>query len=86
MLCSGNSASKENTNDILDEFKIREMFDLVLTHEDIERPKPDPDGFITAMDYFGVLPKESVIFEDSDVGVKAAEASGATVFVVKGYN
>ena len=80
------TASRENTSDILDEFNIRDLFDLILTHEDIEKSKPDPDGFIKAMRSFGALPEECIIFEDSDVGVKAAEASGATVFVVKGYN
>lgn len=80
------TASRENTNDILDEYNIRDLFDLILTHEDIEKSKPNPESFIKAMNYFDILPEEAVVFEDSSVGVKAAEASGATVFIVKGYN
>lgn len=80
------TASRDNTEDILNEFGIRYLFDLILTHEDISKSKPDPEGFLKAMDYFGAPPEESVIFEDSDVGIRAAEASGAAVFVVRGYN
>ena len=51
------------------------------TQEDIHKPKPDPEGFLLAMEHFGVTPADSVIFEDSDVGIEAARASGAAVFV-----
>lgn len=80
------TASKQNTYDILNEFNIRNIFDLIITHEDITKYKPDPEGFFRAMEYFQVCPEECVIFEDSSVGIEAAEKTGATVFVVKGFN
>lgn len=80
------TASRENTEDILNEFKINYIFDLILTHEDIAKSKPDPEGFIRAMKYFHASPDDCIIFEDSNVGIQAAEATGATVFVVKGYS
>ena len=80
------TASKSNTNDILGAFGINDFFDLILTHEDIVKTKPDPEGFLKAMDYFQASPKDCVIFEDSDVGIEAAEKTGAAVYVVRGYN
>lgn len=80
------TASKQNTFDILNEFSLVGIFDLILTHEDITKSKPDPEGFLKAMDYFRISPNESVIFEDSSVGIEAAEKTGATVFVAKGFN
>ena len=80
------TASKQNTFDILDEFHIVDLFDLILTHEDIIKPKPDPEGFFKAMQVFNSKPTECVIFEDSDVGIEAAQKTGATIFVVKGFN
>lgn len=80
------TASKQNTNDILEKFKLHDIFDLILTHEDISKSKPDPEGFLKAMKHFGVKPEECVIFEDSDVGVEAAANTGATVFVARGFN
>ena len=80
------TASADNTSDILRKFGLEGFFDVVLTHEDIHKSKPDPEGFLKAMDTFGATAKECVIFEDSDVGILAAEKTGATVFVVKGFN
>lgn len=80
------TASKKNTYELLDFFNIASMFDLILTHDDIEKTKPDPEGFFKAMQYFNAKPSECLIFEDSDVGVKAASETGASVFVVKGYS
>lgn len=80
------TASKKNTLDILKKFKTDELFDLILTHEDINKPKPDPEGYISAMKHFKIKPEDSIIFEDSVPGIEAAKASGATVFVVVGYN
>lgn len=80
------TASKQNTYDILNEFGLVGIFDFILTHEDIAKPKPNPEGYLKAMAKCNVEPKECVIFEDSSVGIEAAEKTGATVFVVKGFN
>lgn len=80
------TASKQNTFDILNEFRLVDIFDLILTHEDIDKSKPNPEGFLKAMEKYSVTPEECVIFEDSSVGIEAAEKTGATVFVVKGFN
>ena len=76
------TASKKNTKEITDYFGITDMFDLCLTKEDIKKTKPDPEGFLAAMEFFNVSAKDTVIFEDSDVGIEAARRAGATVFAV----
>jgi HAD superfamily hydrolase (TIGR01509 family) len=47
--------------------------------EHVERGKPEPDLYLFAAQQLGVDIRRSVILEDSDVGVKGALASGATV-------
>lgn len=79
------TASKKNTYDILKWFDIVNDFDLILTHDDIFRSKPNLEGYIKAMDYFGALPQECLIFEDSDVGVTAAAKAGVQCCMVTGY-
>lgn len=79
------TASKKNTYEILEYFKKKELFDLILTGDDIKKSKPDPEGFLTAMKYFEIEPKDTLIFEDSLVGIEAANRSGATVFVVNKF-
>jgi HAD hydrolase, family IA, variant 3 len=49
----------------------------------VERPKPAPDCFLEAMRREGCTPRETLIFEDSAIGIEAARRSGASYFVVK---
>lgn len=80
------TASKENCYDILGQFGVLDLFDLVLTHDDITKSKPNPEGFLKAMAYFDAKPEETIIFEDSDVGLEAAERSGAHYYKTYRYN
>lgn len=51
----------------------------VVTNEDVMNPKPAADCYFKAMLFLGVKPEETVIFEDSPVGLVAARSSGALV-------
>lgn len=79
------TASRENTSDILTYFHCTELFDLVITAEQCKERKPSPEGFLMAMDYFRVSSSNTVIFEDSDVGIEAARLSGASVIKVETF-
>ena len=79
------TASRKNSEDILKYHNRLDEFDLIISQEDVKKKKPDPEGFCKAMDYYQILKEDTIIFEDSDVGIEAAEKSGATVFVVRGF-
>ena len=55
------------------------LFDAILTSEDFERSKPDPDCYLKAAQRFGLEPTECVVFEDSFNGLKSGRAAGMTV-------
>lgn len=57
--------------------------DGILTGEDIARSKPAPDCFLEAMRREGCTPAETLIFEDSEIGLEAARRSGAAYIRVK---
>ena len=57
----------------------KDLFDAILTSEDFERSKPDPDCYLKGAARFNASPKECVVFEDSFNGLKAGRASGAKV-------
>jgi beta-phosphoglucomutase len=80
------TASKQNTEDILNQFQLQNLFDLILTHDDVTKSKPEPEGFIKAMNYFDASPKETIIFEDSEVGLEAARRSGAFYYRTYRFN
>ena len=77
------TASKTNTNDILKHTNTFELFDLILTADDITRPKPNPEGFIKAIEYFKIDPENCIIFEDSDIGIEAALKTGSEVVKIE---
>jgi HAD superfamily hydrolase (TIGR01509 family) len=58
---------------------IANYVDYSLSNEDVEFPKPDPQMYNRCMDYLMVGPEATAIFEDSDIGLRAATATGARV-------
>ena len=71
---------------VLSRLKIVEYSDLILSNEDVKSSKPHPEIFWTAMSSFSVIPEETIIFEDSPVGLLAAHSSKANVVRVKSPN
>jgi HAD superfamily hydrolase (TIGR01509 family) len=57
-------------------------FDVVVTSEDVEQPKPAPDIYLAACGALGADPERSAALEDSATGVAAARAAGMFVVAV----
>lgn len=72
------TARKENLMAALEALGVKDMFDLILSGTDVQHGKPDPEIYIKAMDILCVNPEETLIFEDSDIGVTSAVESGAS--------
>ena len=76
------TASYENTMEILNYFKLNNFFDLVITSKDCKLKKPNPEGFLRALKHFNITKEKAIVFEDSEVGIKAAKAAGIATFAV----
>lgn len=59
--------------------EFRQLFDAILTSEDFERSKPDPDCYLKAAARLGVGIDECIVFEDSFNGLKSGRAAGMKV-------
>lgn len=70
---------RKTLNTCLKSLGIWDYVDYSLSNEDVRLPKPDPQIYWRCMDYLMVEDKHTVIFEDSDIGLRAAYASGARV-------
>ena len=55
---------------------IYQRFHAVKTADDVKRTKPDPELYVAAVKDLGVSGPESVAFEDSPNGIKAAKEAG----------
>lgn len=53
--------------------------DTVVIADDVQRSKPDPQGYLLAAERLGVAPELCVVFEDSLQGLEAGRRSGARV-------
>ena len=57
-------------------------FDLIVTADDVERPKPAPDLYLAACAGLGAAPERAAALEDSETGVASARAAGLFVVAV----
>jgi len=55
---------------------------VFVTAGDVERGKPDPEGYLLAASRLGVAPADCVVVEDSPPGVAAGRAAGMRVIAV----
>jgi HAD superfamily hydrolase (TIGR01509 family) len=83
--CCSNSI-KQSVLITLSNLGLLQYFDLILSNEDVKHSKPHPEIYWSAMSFFGVLPEETIIVEDSPNGLLSAERSGANVIKVKSPN
>ena len=56
---------------------ILDFMDAVVTGNEVENGKPNPDIFLEAARRLNINPKRSIVFEDSPFGVQGAQAAGA---------
>ena len=67
----------DNISNVMRYLHIDSGIDGILSGDDIETPKPAPDCFLKAMAIEGATPEKCIIFEDSQIGLEAAQRSGA---------
>lgn len=60
-----------------------DMLDVVLSNEDVRRPKPDPEIYRLAAQRLGVAPRRVLVVEDHPLGVQAAKDAGCCVLRVQ---
>lgn len=70
------SAGREGTILLLDKVGITNMFKVIVTNEDCENLKPDPEPYITTAKKLGIEPKYCVAIEDTALGVESAKGAG----------
>lgn len=55
---------------------VRDLIPHIVTAFDVPRGKPFPDLFLLAAERMGVAPEVCLVFEDSPLGIEAAERAG----------
>lgn len=60
---------------LLSEKRVEKYFDVVVTADEVSKPKPDPEVFLASATKLNLSPEECITIEDSMFGVKAAKAA-----------
>jgi len=55
---------------------VADLFQIVVTAEEVTHGKPAPDLFLLAAARMGVAPEQCLVFEDAALGILAAERAG----------
>lgn len=73
---------REEALRVLEILGIADEFDVIVTREDVENGKPDPEMYLLVARELGVQAGECLAIEDSPAGIKAALAAGAQAIAV----
>lgn len=55
---------------------------LMIGAEQVTSGRPDPEPYLLAASYYGVDPRDCLVFESDEAGIKAAQAAGMTVIAI----
>lgn len=80
MLASSNN--RELINLLLTKGGLLHEFDDIVSFEDVDRAKPDPEIFEVAVERLGTKKEETLVLEDSDNGVVAASRANIPVIMI----
>lgn len=64
------------TGAVLSYHGLADRFDLVVSAQDVSRPKPDPESFARILDHFGLTARETIYIGDSEVDEAFAANAG----------
>jgi len=67
---------------MLEKTGIADLFDIIVTNQDVENPKPSPEGYLKILNKFKIDKNNTYIVEDSPKGLESAYASGCNVIHV----
>jgi beta-phosphoglucomutase len=79
----GSSAPRANLDLILQLTGVAPLLDAVVSMEDTQRGKPDPQVFLMAAEKMRVPPSRCLVVEDAVAGVQAAKAGGMKCIAVR---
>ena len=80
--CVATSSHRQFATRALGFFELEPRFEFVLTAEDVEKGKPNPEVYLAAASRLGVDPESMLVLEDSFTGSTAAAAAGAYTIAV----
>ena len=79
-------AARPEIESVVEAAGIAELFVAIVPAEDVEHGKPEPDGYLRALELLdgGIAAEDVLVFEDTEAGIAAARAAGMRCIAVLG--
>ncbi len=82
LLGIGSAAIMFNIDFVLDNLHLRGYFDVIVSADDVNKSKPDPETYLKAATALKLRPADCIVFEDAPKGVEAAMRASMFAVVV----
>lgn len=77
-------AAREEIVPVVAAAGLGELLATVVADDDVAHGKPDPEGYLLALEALGAAPWETLVFEDTEAGIASAKAAGTRVVALLG--
>jgi HAD superfamily hydrolase (TIGR01509 family) len=85
-LAVASNSIRKTVEMMMEKAGLLQYFEILISNQDVVRPKPDPEMYNTAISRLRLRPEECLIVEDNENGIKAAVTSGAHLLKVNSIN
>lgn len=83
ILAIASSNNRRIVNAVVEKFQLGKYMKFIISGEEVNKGKPDPEIFLTAAKKINVDPSNCIVIEDATNGVKAAKAAGMNCIALK---
>lgn len=81
----GTGASRTSALLQMKELGIDHLFDFIVTADDVDRHKPEPETFLKCAELMNVEAQYCQVFEDGELGMQAAQTAGMLLTDVRPF-
>lgn len=81
-VCIGTGTQRINAQDSVRQHNMTDIVDLIVSSDDVQKHKPDPQTYIKCMEFMGLTPEQCLVIEDGIPGIKAAAAAHMDCLIV----
>jgi beta-phosphoglucomutase family hydrolase len=81
----GTGSTTKGAKQTLEIIEMQQYFNIVITSEDVAQCKPHPETFLKCAELMQVNPKDCIVFEDGELGMRAARSAGMMVIDINKY-
>ena len=78
----GSAAIMFNIDFVLDNLGIRKYFDALISADDVQHSKPDPETYLKCAEKLNIESAHCLVFEDAPKGVESAFNAGMKTYVI----